>query len=119
MKIYVLVYINIYSLIYFLCIIIMSQHSPIMDCTHSQTMAKPLKINFSIPFKHLFYKTLHCYSIFSPQMKVLPRSQNTHLYTLNKIKLKISLTSYISHDSPYDSTCTLICNMTFIMSPHP
>jgi hypothetical protein len=64
LNIYVIVYTNTYSPIYFLCIIIMSQ-----PCSHHgfytlTTMSKLLKINLSIPFTCLFYKTFHSYNKF-------------------------------------------------------
>ncbi len=49
MKIYVFVCINTHSFIYFLCIIIMTDHFFAMN-PHLKTMSKPLKTKLSIPF---------------------------------------------------------------------
>jgi len=54
-KTYVLACINIYLIIYFLCIIIMAQL---------------FKNNFSIFFRSLFYNILYFYNNYSYQMKV-------------------------------------------------
>jgi hypothetical protein len=59
-----------------------------MDSTHSQTMPRHLKINISIPFTSLFYKTYNfSQKSCSPQIKMFPKIPKTHLYIKQK-KLK-------------------------------
>jgi len=114
MKIYVLVYINIYSFIYFLCIIIMSQ------LFFYYGLYTFITINLLKYFFNSFHKSIpfHWYNDFSPQIKVLPKVPKHSFIYLQLKEIKNFLTSYISHDSPYDSICTLICSIIFIMSHH-
>jgi hypothetical protein len=66
------------------------KHILIIDSTYLQITSKPLKINLSIPFTSLFYKTFHSYN------KLLLSSENVskspkHSYIINKkIKQKKS-----------------------------
>jgi hypothetical protein len=99
----------------FLCIIIMTTIPPTMDSTHSQTMPK-LKINISIPFTNLFYKTFN----FSQQVvllkwKCFQRSRTPIYIFLKKLNKKIPKVLHITC-SPCDSTCTLIPVKIFLMT---
>jgi hypothetical protein len=84
-----------------------------MDFTHSQIMPKPLKFKFSIPFTTLFYQTFHSSNkLFSSNEGVSKGPKHPIIYRIKNLK------SYTSHGSPCNSTCTLICNMIFLMNHH-
>jgi hypothetical protein len=52
------------------------KHLLIINSTHLQIMSKPLKINLSIPFTSLFYKTSHSYNKLYYQVKMFPKVPN-------------------------------------------
>jgi hypothetical protein len=78
MKIYILVYANIYSPIYFPYIIIMPQP---FSYHGFYTLLKPLKINLSITFISLFYKFLNFNNKLFSLSEGVSKVPNTYLYT--------------------------------------
>jgi len=60
-KIYVFIYINIFSPFYCLYITNISQHSFTIDFTYTNNV-KPFKIKISIPFTIIFYEILYSYN---------------------------------------------------------
>ncbi len=81
------------------------------------TMSKNLKINLSIPFICLFYKTFHFYIELLSSEGVFKGPKHPLIYQKKK-KKQNNFFFNTSHGSPCDLTCTFICSMTFLMSQH-